>query len=194
MDSEDYDGPLDSGTPWEQSPIRILCFGSRFQGDDGFGGAVYDELRSHPLPEGVTVFDAGICSVGSALLLEGCRHAVVVDSVRGLGTPGQIFRLAPAALPAHVSAYSSHALGLNHLFDTLPISLGIDAVPTIEIIGAEVGRIQPFSQTLSPEVAGAVKPAAALVRRACSLASSKIVTGHGGDTTHGATTTAVTRL
>jgi hydrogenase maturation protease len=111
-----------------------------------------------------------------------------------MGAPGQLFRLAPAALPAHVSAYSSHALGLNHLFDTLPISLGNNAVPTIEIIGAEIGRIQPFSQTLSPEVAGAVKPAVALVRTACSLASSKIATGHGGKTTHGATTTSVTRL
>jgi hydrogenase maturation protease len=151
------------------APRRVLVagIGNVFQGDDGFGVEVAQQLLRRPLPPNVEVVDVGIRGVHLVhQLMDGYDVLILVDAVaRGLA-PGTVTLLEPDT-GDHADATGEGALDAHGLD---PAGLLAQA----RRIGAEAGRTlvlacEPVSVEegigLRPAVAGAVGPAVDAVLR-----------------------------
>lgn len=63
-----------------KKPILIVTFGNPDAGDDGFGDAVAEVLRSEPVP-GITVAKLGIRTAGLLDHVQGHAALIIVDAV-----------------------------------------------------------------------------------------------------------------
>jgi hydrogenase maturation protease len=74
-----------------RASIVIIGIGNEFQGDDGVGPFVVQELRARDLPEDVVTFQ---CREGLALmeLWRDKEMAILVDAVTSGAAPGSVFR------------------------------------------------------------------------------------------------------
>ena len=146
------------------APAIVVGIGQLAAGDDGVGLAVARELAGR----GVAVRESADASILLALLDAGHR-VVVVDAVAGGGPPGSVIRLAPEELGRGPTPLSSHGLGVAEAIVLARVLYGPRAVAGLEIVGiaiASSGSAGPRSNAqvgLSPAVAAAVGPAAALV-------------------------------
>ena len=150
-------------------PAIVVGIGQLAAGDDGVGLAVARELAGR----GVAVRESADASILLALLEAGHR-VVVVDAVAGGGPPGSVIRLAPDALGNGPTPLSSHGLGVAEAIALARMLYGPRIVAEMAIIGIAIDRPRAHVVGLSPAVAAAVCPAAALV---AELASSE----HGDD-------------
>ena len=57
--------------------------------------------------------------------------------------------------------------GVNHLLMALPVVFGGATLPEVVVIGAEIGAIQPYTDTLTPPLEAALEGAIRLVHREC---------------------------
>jgi hydrogenase maturation protease len=147
------------------APSRVLVagIGNVFLGDDGFGVAVAERLRSCPLPPGVRVVDFGIRAFDLALALERCAAAILVDAVRRGGAPGTVYVLAPDLEKEGAATLDGHALTADDVLRRLAPA----ARPRfLRIVGCEPETFGPEGlgfMGLSAPVRRAVDDAAALV-------------------------------
>jgi hydrogenase maturation protease len=147
----------------------VVGIGQTLAGDDGVGLAVARALAA----EGMDARESTDASVLLAVLAEG-RRVVIVDAVVGGGRPGAVLHLAGGALAAGVRPVSSHGLGVAEALEVARALHGDGAVREVEIVGVVIERPRALGSGLSPAVAAAVAPAAALVRR---LARAQPVSG-----------------
>ena len=149
--------------------VHILCFGNLWQGDDGFGLQVLQQLREqHCLPPHVRTFDAGTAGLNALPLFEGCAKAVLVDAVRTGANIGQVHRLSLNDFAPNVLQQGMHGAGVESLLAALPTALADSTTPELVLIGAEVGQIEPFTTVLSPPVAAAMRQALELIVLECA--------------------------
>lgn len=151
----------------------VVGLGNPILGDDGVGWRVIAEVERRLLAAGPCAAPsdgsgAGVAtaclSLGGLSLMEhliGYRRAIIVDAVRGPGSPGTIDVL---PLEAFAEARSGHVASAHDatLSAALELGRGLGAVlpETVWVVGVKVERLDEFSEALSPAVAGAV-PAAA---------------------------------
>jgi hydrogenase maturation protease len=161
--------------------VRILCFGNLLAGDDGFGVHVHRRLSSRPLARPglvVEAVDAGLLGMSALTYFEQCDHVVVVDALGYDGQAGRLRRVELAEISAPASAFSAHALDLNHLFHVLPIVFEGRQAPSVTVVGAE---IEPptggFCMELSAPLQAAVEHAVVAIDneldRLCGALSSE---------------------
>jgi hydrogenase maturation protease len=143
----------------------VVGIGQIAAGDDGVGLAVARELAGR----GVAVRESADASIVLALLEAGHR-VVVVDAVAGGGPPGSVIRIAPDTLGGGPSPLSSHGLGVAEAIALARMLYGSRVVAGLAIVGIAIDRPSTHAVGLSPAVASAVGPAAALV---AELASSR---------------------
>ena len=147
--------------------IHVICFGNYWQGDDGFGIHVCRRLREIRLPAGVKVFEAGTAGLGAIAFFEGCAKAVIVDAIKSGQRVGTIHRFRAAECDPPGEEYSTHAMGANHIVAALAATFEPELVPEVVVIGAEVGRITPFTDALTPPLQAALERAVRLVQAEC---------------------------
>jgi len=156
------------GVP-ERLPILVLGVGNLLRKDDGFAGAVLENLARRDLPLQVELFDAGTSAIDLMDVFDGRRKLIVIDAVRGGQAPGTLYRFSPdevesGALPMN----SLHQVGL---LETLKLGELIDCKPLQTVV---IG-VQPADTGvgigLSPEVQKVVGKAAELVLK--EIASSE---------------------
>lgn len=153
------------------SRILVAGIGNIFDGDDGFGVAVAEELRRRALPSAVTVADFGIRGLDLVYaLLDGWAAAILVDAAPFGEMPGTLSVIEPDP-PAAADApedllLSPHAME-PHKVLRLAALLGaswrrvlVVACEPLSLAGDGEGEIG-----LSPPVGAAVLPAADLVER-----------------------------
>jgi len=148
--------------------IHVICFGNVWQGDDGFGIHMFRRLCGmRRVPPHVKVFDAGIAGLSALVYFEHCRKVVIVDAMHTGGAVGRVqrFRLEDIGLPNR--EFSVHAIGVPHLLAVLPVVFAGRTMPEVVVIGAEVGDIHPFTDTLTPPLAAALERALSLVEHEC---------------------------
>jgi hydrogenase maturation protease len=153
--------------------VHIVCFGNVWQGDDGFGIHVFRrlcEIRS--LPPQVKVFEAGTMGLSALAYFDNCRKAVVVDALKTGGQIGSVQRLGLADFDLPDQAFSLHSMGVNHLLTVLPVVFEGGTLPEVVVIGAEIGAVQPFTDTLTPPLEAALEGAVRLVQRECMNSAS----------------------
>lgn len=139
----------------------VAGVGNIFFGDDGFGCAVARELARVPLAQ-AKVADFGVAGIHLAYeLLAGYEHAFLLDAVPRGGAAGTLYVIEPEGeIPAR--SPDPHGMDLGGVF-AFAYALGGET-PPVTIVGCEPATIDE-GIGLSPRVAAAVEPAAALVRR-----------------------------
>ena len=140
--------------------VHVVCFGNELHADDGFGPAVHSLLQGLTLPKHVHLFRADISGLSAINCFDNCRHAIVVDALRGYGPAGSLHHL-ETSQAAVEAAPGSHGAGVGSLLKLLPLTLA--QPPSISLLGAEVAHIESFSPGLSEAVADAVPRAGALL-------------------------------
>jgi hydrogenase maturation protease len=148
--------------------VHVVCVGNVWQGDDGFGIHVFRRLREmRRLPPQVKVFEAGIIGLSALAYFDNCRKAVIVDAMKTGGQIGSVQRLNLADFDLPDQELSLHSLGVNHLLTLLPVVFEGRTLPEVVVIGAEIGAVQSFTDTLTPPLEAAVERAVSLVQREC---------------------------
>ena len=139
----------------------MIALGNPLRGDDGAGPAVLHALEGR-VPDGVRLARCGGDPAELLDLLDGAERVVIVDAVRTGAPPGALHRLDAAAgpLPARSAGHSTHGLGLA---DGLELARALGRLPASAlVVGIEAAGDEPGG-ALSPQVAAAIEPAAALV-------------------------------
>ena len=148
--------------------LHIVCFGNLWQGDDGFGIHVFQRLGARRmLPPQVRVFDAGTAGLSALSYFDHCSKVVIVDAIHTGGQIGSVHRLHGADLDLPDQEFSLHGIGVNHLLTVLPIVCEGRSMPEVVVVAAEIGAIQPFTDTLTPLVEAAVEQVIRLVQQEC---------------------------
>jgi hydrogenase maturation protease len=146
--------------------VMVAGIGNIFLSDDGFGSEVARRLGATPMPAGVQVVDYGIRGMHLAYdLLDGYDALVVVDTLPGDGSPGDlsVMQVGPddlgeGELDAHGMAPVAVLASLSSLGGSLPPTYVVGCQPAD--VGEGIG--------LTPPVAAAVEPAALLVHEVLS--------------------------
>jgi len=143
----------------------VVGIGQLAAGDDGVGLAVARALAAR----GFETRESADASVVLALL-EAERRVVLVDAVVDGGAPGSVIRLAVDALASGPTPLSSHGIGIAEAIELARTLYGAESVARVDIVGVAIARPTGAAFGLSPAVAAAVEPAAAL---AASLAGGR---------------------
>lgn len=140
--------------------------GNVLRGDDGFGVEVAQLLQREPIPPGVKVLDVGIGGIHLVQELHDAVDAlVVVDAVELGRPPGTLAVIRPTIREPQGQddladvhyANPERAMMLAGALGVLP--------PVRWLVGCQPLDAERVGEGLSPEVAAAVAPAAAEVRR-----------------------------
>ncbi len=145
----------------------VVGIGQLAGGDDGVGLVVAQTLAAR----GLEVRESADASVLLALLAAE-RRVVLVDAVVGGGVPGSVLRLAAESLASSSSPMplSSHGIGVAEALELARTLYGTAIGARVEIVGVAITRPTGPGFGLSPAVAAAVEPAAAL---AAALAGAR---------------------
>ena len=140
--------------------------GNVLRGDDGFGVEVAQLLQREPLPTGVEVLDVGIGGIHLVQRLHDPVDAlVVVDAVELGRPPGTLAVVLPTVREPRGpdDLADVHYANPERAF-MLAGALGV--LPDVRwLVGCQPLDAERVGQGLSAEVAAAVEPAAAEVRR-----------------------------
>jgi hydrogenase maturation protease len=148
--------------------LHIVCFGNRWQGDDGLGMHVFQRLAAmRSLPPQVQIFNAGTAGMSALNYFDHCSKVVIVDAIHTGGEIGSVHRLHSADLDLSDEVFSLHGIGVNHLLTVLPVVFEGRTMPEVIVIAAEIGAINPFTDTLTPLVEAAVEKVIRLVHKEC---------------------------
>jgi hydrogenase maturation protease len=140
----------------------VVGIGNVLLGDEGIGCHVVGALEGIPLT-GVQVIDGGTCP-DVLQLLEDVDKLVIVDAVKGGGTPGQIYRFRLEDITLERKPFLSlHDVGL---LDSLmlmqiwhPDKIGIGEAVIIGIEPKEINcglELSPELQERIPQIIGAI--------------------------------------
>jgi hydrogenase maturation protease len=125
----------------------VLGIGNVLLRDEGIGCHVVHALEEIPLPD-VKIIDGGTCP-DVLQLLEDADKLVIVDAVKGGGTPGQIYRFHLEDITLEQKPFLSlHDFGL---VDSLMLMQLWHKTGEAVIIGVEPGEIN-WGLELSPEL------------------------------------------
>jgi hydrogenase maturation protease len=147
--------------------ILIAGVGNAWLRDDGFGGEVARRLEQRPLPDGVTVMDAGTGGLDLAYeVMRGYDGLVILDVSKQGGEPGTLYVMEPDE--AEVEGGIEDGQVINpHGMDpqtVLRFVKSIGAWPgRVVVIACEPAQVEEMGWGLSDDVAAAVDRAVDLV-------------------------------
>src|ERR1035437_4623531 len=146
-----------------RKPTLVLGCGNILFGDDGFGCAVVDYVEAHyRVPEAVCLLDVG--TGVRKLLFTLClstarpRRLLILDAIDAGRSPGEIFPIDPAEIPAvKLDDFSLHQLPTSNLLRELQETCGVE----VRVLACQTGPLpEEISQGLSKAVSDAVPQAA----------------------------------
>lgn len=144
----------------------MLALGNPLRGDDGVGAAVLAQiamqLAAEPLAEAVELLDGGTAGLETALLLQGCDRAIIIDAAAMGQKAGDWVRFTPQTATLNGadlrgtlhSAGLAEALALGDALGILPPEIVIYGVQP-EVVGWEPGLSAPVRAAV-PAVCAAV--------------------------------------
>ncbi len=149
--------------------VHVICFGNIWQGDDGFGIRVFKHLcEQRDWPAHAKLFDAGTAGLAALGYFDSCRKVVIVDALKSGGPPGLVRRFTMDEISPPDDEYSLHQLGVNHLLAALTAAFSGCVAPEVVVIGAEIGKIDSFTNQLSPALEAALETVVDLVALECA--------------------------
>ncbi len=148
----------------EKKPILVLGVGNLVLTDEGVGVHVAQRLQKMDLPSHVEVLDGGTSGFDLLDDIEGRKKVVVVDTVKGGGPPGTIYRMTTEDIEeAPKSRLSLHDIDMTDLLKLADL-FEIEK-PEIVIIGIEPKDMESASMELSPEIEAQIPKVIELVMK-----------------------------
>lgn len=144
--------------------VLVAAVGNVLRGDDGFGPAVIEALKSATgAPEGLHITDVGIGGINLVHeLMDGYDALVLVDAVDRNGAPGSLYVLEPEVPDVTtIPALERRELTSDmHQAVPGPVLIMANAVgalpPIVRIVGCQPVETEEFCMELSPLVREAV--------------------------------------
>jgi coenzyme F420 hydrogenase subunit delta len=144
-------------------PTLVLGCGNTLFGDDGFGCAVIAYVEAHyQVPESVCLHDVGtgVRKLLFTLCLSPARpqHLVILDAIDAGRSPGEVFEIDPAEIPAvKLDDFSLHQLPTSNLLRELQETCGVE----VRVLACQTGPLpEEVREGLSEAVSKAVPHAA----------------------------------
>ena len=130
--------------------ILVLGIGNLLLKDEGVGVHIAQRMMKMSLPENVAVVDGGTATLDILPLVNDVDRLIIVDAMKGGGTPGTIYKLPPEDIAQHSQQplLSLHQIELLQMLDMCAL---IGSKPPTVIIGIEPKEID-FAVELSSEV------------------------------------------
>ncbi len=138
--------------------VRVIGCGNPLMGNDAVGVRVIEMLHE-TYPE-IDVIEGGVGGLGLIPMMEGYDHVIMVDATTGYGThigEMMVFSKPPS------NDFFPLSLSDIGVLDAVNIAEELGVCPRITIIGIEAGKIQEFSDSMSPEMEPAVADACAFI-------------------------------
>jgi hydrogenase maturation protease len=157
--------------------VRVIVagVGNLLRGDDGFGVEVARRLAEDSIPEGVRVLELGIGGIHLVQeLMGGVDGLVVVDAVDLGRDPGTVLVIRPEVPDVAAMTLQERHDELADMHYATPeraflLARGLGVLPEATwIVGCQPKETDHLGEGLSPELRGAIEPAAAEVRRVVS--------------------------
>ena len=144
--------------------VLVAAVGNVLRGDDGFGPAVIQALKSATgVPEGLHAAEVGIGGISLVHeLMDGYDALVLVDAVDRGGAPGSLYVLEPevpdaAAMPALERRELAADMHQAVPGPALVMARAVGALPpVVRIVGCQPVETEEFCTELSPPVQEAV--------------------------------------
>src|SRR5215212_5856936 len=151
--------------------VLVAAVGNVLRGDDGFGPAVIQALRSATgVPEGLHAAEVGIGGVSLVHeLMDGYDALVLVDAVDRGGAPGSLYVLEPevpdaAEMPALERRELAADMHQAVPGPALVMARAVGALPpVVRIVGCQPVETEEFCTELSPPVQEAVPRAVEVI-------------------------------
>lgn len=154
------------GPEWYGKSVLILGCGNRLIGDDGFGPAVAERLRSDfTVPDDICVLDAGTSVrkilFDTALSDKKPSKIVIIDAMDCGRKPGELFCLDIDCLPQmKLDDFSMHQIPTSNLLRELRDICGVEVIVVACQVANSCGTVSPG---LSAPVERAVQHAAEIL-------------------------------
>jgi hydrogenase maturation protease len=152
--------------------ILVAAVGNMWLGDDGFGGAVAERLRTLELGDDVAVADFGTGGLDLAYeVMRGYEALVLVDVSRQGGEPGTLYVMEPDEADIAAGIEDGEMLD-PHGMDPQTVLRFVRAVGgwpgKVIVIACEPVEVEEMGLGLSDEVSAAVDRAVELVESTCT--------------------------
>lgn len=126
--------------------IIIIGVGNSLFSDEGIGPKAVERLKKIEMPERVKVFDAGVSLQTILRLAEDFDKMIVINAVKGGGTPGTIYRFTLEELEQGRTANLSFQLSLHEM--DVPRAIAMERLiaelpKEIVVIGMEPQSLAP---------------------------------------------------
>jgi hydrogenase maturation protease len=130
--------------------ITILGVGNELLSDEGVGIHTIKELQKREFPPGIEVLEGGTDGFGLINIITSTDHLIVIDSLKGGGKPGSIYRFHIDDAPSCPDLFktSVHQIGI---LEVINLSSLIGNTPDTIVIGVEPKELKT-GMALSPEI------------------------------------------
>ena len=130
----------------ELKKIIVVGVGNSLLSDEGVGPKAVEYLNKMGLPERVKIFDAGVSLQSVLSLAEGFDKMIVIDAVKGGGSPGTIYRFTLEELEQGKTGNISFKLSLHEM--DVPRAVAMERLiaelpKEIVVIGMEPQSLEP---------------------------------------------------
>ena len=136
----------------------VVGIGNVLLRDEGIGCHVVHALEEIPLPD-VKIIDGGTCP-DVVQLFEDTDKLVIVDAVKGGGTPGQIYRFHPEDITLEQKPLLSlHDMSLVDSLKLMQLWHNIDEAVIVGVEPGEIGwglELSPELQEKMPQIIDAI--------------------------------------
>ncbi len=134
--------------------IAIFCVGNYYLSDDGFGIHFFHMLKAAPLPDYIEVCEFGLMGFSLADYILPYQKLILVDALKGIGKPGEIFRFDLLKKPPVFcrSMLSAHDFGIIELLDMVKALNSENLPKQVLLFGVEAEIMDQYGTTLSPQL------------------------------------------
>jgi hydrogenase maturation protease len=140
----------DIPTPADQKKTVVLGVGNLLLTDEGVGVHVINKMMEMDFPPEVELVEGGVDGLCLMSVVVGTDRLIVIDAVKGGGSPGSIYRFGPEDLVSHTdtSKMSVHQIGI---LEVTRLSGLVGKLPETTIIGIEPKSVE-MGMELTPEI------------------------------------------
>ena len=137
-------------TPDDQRKTVVLGLGNLLLTDEGVGVHVINKMMEMDFPPEVELVEGGVDGLRLMSVVVGTDRLIVVDAVKGGGSPGSIYRFGPEDIVSHTdtSKMSVHQIGI---LEVIRLSGLLGKLPKTTIIGVEPKSVE-VGMDLTPEI------------------------------------------
>lgn len=130
--------------------ITVLGVGNELLSDEGIGIHTIKELQKRDLPPEIEIIEGGTDGFGLLNIITSTDHLIVIDSLKGGGKPGSIYRFHIDDAPSCPDLFktSVHQIGI---LEVINLSSLIGSTPDTVVIGVEP-KVLKTGMALSPEI------------------------------------------